>query len=158
MENNFWLTVKAVAEILVPSGTFFTAVWLIIKAAKILPSEKKGLELTNAGISLTNKNQEVSVAESMEKLAERAASKVLSLQEQIDIITQELRELRPLKDRITLLECELENYKEENAALRDWAEALVNQVKAVPGLDPVKMRPVKKIDCQTRVKESKNVQ
>lgn len=45
----------------------------------------------------------------------------------------------PLTGRVDALEKEVQQLREENADLRDWAERLVTQVKGL-GAEPVKLR------------------
>lgn len=137
-----------------------TTAFVLFKALKIFPIERRGAELDN-------KEKEASVADSMEQLAERAASRALdqekrieelrhkvtelgSLQQEIEDLKAELenykRENDELKSEIDALRCEQENYLTENIALRRWAEDLVSQLRNAD-IAPVKMKPVAKRKC-----------
>jgi len=158
------MTLEAINNILtliIPLAGAVVSVAMLVKALKIAPAERYGVELQN-------KEKEASVAVSMEELAERAASRALRTQEKLDTLTAELESLRTLKDdyevlkkeverlrktneamqaELDIVRCEAENYRLENSALREWAEALAGQLKDA-SITPVPMKPHKRKDCR----------
>jgi len=138
--------IKDVLQYLIQGGTLVTMIILVIKSIRMFPHEERGAKLTN-------KEKLADVADTMEQVAERAASRVLKQQSQIDVLTDEVHTLRQLRevvdaltDELDVLKCEIENYQIENAALREWAEELVGQLREAK-IVPASLKPYSKKKC-----------
>jgi len=138
-------------------GSVIGVLFVGYKALRMFPTEKRGAELAN-------KKEEASVAEAMEALAERAASRVLAQEDRINAMSAELADLRimrsefeevkkqldvyraensQLRNELETVKSELEIYRIENEELREWAECLIGQLREA-NITPIAVKSSRK--------------
>lgn len=146
-----------IISLLINAVTIITGIIGFISLSKKLPGELESQRIKNAkersdALEQINDDAEKAFMESSEY-----RRKFLVALEEIEVLKGQIKEISNLKARVAFLECEQENYKNENKAYMEAYENTCSQIRK-HGEEPYPVPYIRRKDCSELVKGNGHVE